>query len=468
MKNKIDLNRRRKTNFFTILCTLILCTLTACDDFVKVDVPSNQLSSPLVFENYSTATAALVAIYAQIRDNGLLTGNPSGMQTMLGQYTDELQFFGAAGQTDASFYNNIVLPNNPDVKSWWNTTYSQIYATNALLEGVENTESLTSMQKERLTGEGLFIRALLHFQLTNLFGAIPYVTSTNYKTNATISKTPTTEVFLKAEADLLTAETLLNEDYLTPERIRPNKATIQTLLARLYLYSGRWTEAENSASAVLNNTTLYNNEQSLENLFLKDSFTTIWQLIPVNEGENTLEAQTNIFVQGPPPNAALSPSFVNSFETGDNRKTQWIKAVTDGTNTWYHAYKYKVFQFTGASTEYSIVFRTAELYLIRAEARAQQSNLENAKEDLNAIRNKAGLENTTAVTPQEIIAAVIKERRFELFTEAHRFFDLKRTNLLNEVLSSTKPGWNDTDKLLPLPETELILNPNLNPQNPGY
>ncbi|MNL06269.1 SusD family protein [compost metagenome] len=74
-----------------------------------------------------------------------------------------------------------------------------------------------------------------------------------------------------------------------------------------------------------------------------------------------------------------------------------------------------------------------------------------------------------AVTSTEIIDAVLSERRLELFTEhGHRFFDLKRTGKLNTVLSDTKLQWKNTNRLLPLPESELLLNTNLNPQNEGY
>ena len=63
----------------------------------------------------------------------------------------------------------------------------------------------------------------------------------------------------------------------------------------------------------------------------------------------------------------------------------------------------------------------------------------------------------------------MQQRRLELFTEfGHRFFDLKRTNQLDVILPTTKPGWNTTDQLWPLPELELNANPNLEPQNPGY
>ncbi|MNL53547.1 SusD family protein [compost metagenome] len=111
----------------------------------------------------------------------------------------------------------------------------------------------------------------------------------------------------------------------------------------------------------------------------------------------------------------------------------------------------------------------AEQYLIRAEARAEQGDLIGAKEDLDKIRTTAGLTGTTALSKQDILDAILKERRVEFFTEqGHRFFDLKRANALDAALAPVKAGWNPTDQLLPLPESELTLNPNLNPQNPGY
>jgi len=110
----------------------------------------------------------------------------------------------------------------------------------------------------------------------------------------------------------------------------------------------------------------------------------------------------------------------------------------------------------------------SEQYLIRAEARARQGELSNALSDLNVVRNLAGLPNATATTSAAIVAAVLQERQWELFTEyGHRFFDLKRTATLNSVLSSVKLGWNSTDQLWPLPEAELLVNPNLT-QNQGY
>ncbi|MNL26355.1 SusD family protein [compost metagenome] len=207
----------------------------------------------------------------------------------------------------------------------------------------------------------------------------------------------------------------------------------------------------------------------LSKVFLNNSTGTLWQLAPNNVGGNTTEASNFILVSGPPPFRALSPVLLNAFESGDQRKTKWVGSVSKGTDTWYYAYKYKENKPTTVSKEYAILFRLEEMYFIRAEAQARLGKLALAAADLNKIRNRAGLDNTTAGTESELVAAIIKERRIEFFTElGHRWLDLKRTGQLDAVLTAVKPGWNTTDALWPLPENELRLNPNLRPQNTGY
>ncbi|MNF60963.1 SusD family protein [compost metagenome] len=333
---------------------------------------------------------------------------------------------------------------------------------------MNNSTAISETDKKQLQGEAIFVRALLHFYLVNLYGDIPYITITDYTQNSSVSKMPINEVYDQIVMDLNKATELLSDNYTSSERIRPNRSTAKALLARVYLYMGLYPEASNTASAVINNP-LYTWENNLDKIFLKGSTTTIWQFMPNSAGTNTYEGELYVFTAGPPAIVGLKPDFVNAFEANDLRKTHWTTEVTDGETTWYHASKYKQESSTGSSVEYSIVFRLAEQYLIRAEARAYQGDLIGAKEDLNKIRTTAGLANTTAITTDEIIADILKQRRFELFTEfGQRFFDLKRTGKLDEALSLSKFGWNSTDRLWPLPALELSANPNLNPQNQGY
>lgn len=451
-----------------LLLSFQAIVLNSCDSFVAVDLPNSQLTTASVFEDKATASAALVDIYNKIRENGLLTGNSSGISNQLGNYTDELVCYGSSASAPFEFYNNTLVATNANVAAIWSTSYNQIYATNSVLEGVEKAQTLQMEDRNQLLGEALFTRSLLHFYLMNLFGEIPYITTTDYLQNSSAKRISQTESYNKLKLDLTQAIALLSENYISAEKVRPNKYTAIALLARVDLYSEDWTAAAENATKIINNTALYQ-PTTLNKVFLKNSTTTIWQLMPSIVGRNTNEGATFIFTSGPPPLVAISSALINTFSNADLRKSTWTKAVTNGSTTWYHAYKYKEDQNTSTSLEYSIIFRLAEQFLIRAEAKAHLNDIDGATADLNTIRNQAGLTNTTATTANELIEAILEERRLELFTElGHRFFDLKRTNKLDATLSGSKLGWDAKDQLWPIPATEIRVNPNLKPQNSGY
>lgn len=461
-----------KNSFHIVKSTLLLLplvfTCNSCDSFVQVDLPNSQLTSQAVFEDKATATAAMANIYNSIRDNGLLSGTSAGISNQLGNYADELVCYGSSATATYDFYNNTLVATNPNIAAIWSTSYNQIYAANSVLEGVKKAVSLQSIDRDQLMGEALFTRSLIHFYLMNVFGDIPYITTTNYIENSTVKRIAQTELYNYLKSDLAQAAELLPEAYVTSEKVRPNKYVAIALLARVALYAEDWAEAAENATKVINKTDLYQ-WTSLNKVFLKNSTTTIWQFMPSVIGKNTNEGATFIFIAGPPPLTAVSSQLLNAFTSGDLRKTEWLKAVTNGTNTWYHAYKYKQRLNTSASQEYAIVLRLAEQYLIRAEAKVHLNDLDGAAEDLNAIRNQAGLGDATATTTEELLKAILQERRLEFFTEfGHRFFDLKRTNQLDETLSALKLGWDSNDKFWPIPATEIKVNPNLKPQNTGY
>jgi ABC-type uncharacterized transport system YnjBCD substrate-binding protein len=139
-----------------------------------------------------------------------------------------------------------------------------------------------------------------------------------------------------------------------------------------------------------------------------------------------------------------------------------------GANVFYYPYKYKNRSVATSTAEYLVLLRVSEQYLVRAEARAQQDNIAGSKADLNIIRNRAGLPNTTANDKSTLLAAVGQESRVELFCEwGHRFFDLKRNGQISQVMSPLKPAWRNASALLPIPQYERLNNPNLS-QNLGY
>jgi len=457
-------------NIIINLIVFILYLLTvSCDSFVETDLPKSQLTNTAVFENYATASAALTDIYSKIRDKGMFTGSYTGISLQLGNYADENISYENTSGSGAAFYGNRLLPSSTALQEYWNSSYNQIYAANALIEGVQNSANLSTENKKQLEGEALFIRAFVHFYLTNLFGDIPYIVTTDYRANSRAKKTSVEKIYENIILDLNNAASLLPQAYTSPERFRPNKLVCRAFLSRVYLYNNQFAEASNEASAILNQTGLFELEQDLNRVFLIPSTETIWQLQSAFSGQNTLEGASLIFISTPPSVTALNNNLVNSFSGIDQRKSQWIKAITDGASVWHHAFKYKERDNTALSKEYSVMLRLSEQYLIRSESRARQGDLIGAKEDLDKIRLRAGLGNTTAETADEIISAVLQERRWELFSEmGHRFFDLKRYGVLDAALSTVKPGWNTQDRLFPIPESELSTNPNLKPQNPGY
>ncbi|PRZ22769.1 RagB/SusD family nutrient uptake outer membrane protein [Flavobacterium granuli] len=458
-----------KTIQFTlyVIATLAMLICSSCEDFIAVDIPQSQLTSPIVFESTATADAAMADVYAQIREQGMVNGTFYGLSNLMGNYSDEMEYYGSSIEIK-QFTNHSIVPSNSSILALWNATYSQIYASNLILEGLENSTKIADEDKNHLKGEALFLRAFLHFYLVNLFGEVPYVSSTDYILNKTIPKSSQQQLWEHITTELQQAEVLLSEHYPTTERIRANKSVANAMLARVYLYKEDWTNAALKASALIENPKyVWVTNPALE--FLKESTATIWALHPGYPGVNTKDARFFVFSSGPPSKPELSPAFVASFESGDLRKNLWVRTISNSVGTWYCPYKYKKTLGTTTSQEYTILFRLAEQYLIRAEARAHLGDIAGAQSDLNKIRNRAGLANTTADTPESLLEAVAMERRSELFTEqGHRWFDLKRTNTAEAVLRPIKSGWENTQVLLPIPQAELLLNKQLLPQNPGY
>lgn len=458
--------QNKPTKYIFPIVFFLFFSVISCEDFVEVDTPNYLLSGENLYNDKKTVEAAIVGIYAQLRNSFLLTGKPQGLSNLMGLYTDELDYYGNSTIWEARFYRNTLLASDEIVGELWSTSYNQIYASNAIIEGVGASSYFTPEEKAHFTGEAKFIRAMLHFYLVNLFGEVPYIKTTNYLENQVASRQPLQEVYANIVSDLEDAINQLPEEDVSGEHVRPDKRTAKALLSRVYLYMENWEMAAILSEDVINNTQW---EADPERVFLKESTGTIWQFMPEFEESNTHEAQTFTFQTAPPPSQAMSSNLISAFEDGDLRKALWVGEVSDGVGTYYYAAKYKLLAGETGDAEYSKVLRLAEQYLIRAEARVKMGDIAGAQADINKIRTRAGLESSTATTENELLAAILQERRMELFTEhGHRFFDLKRSNALDAFLGPIKDGWNTTDQLLPLPEKELLVNPNLQPQNPGY
>lgn len=472
MKNYIShLILRTRSNFngvhlirqFTIF-SLIL-TVVSCSDFVEVDAPKNVLISETVFENASTVESAMANLYYRMREEGMAS---YGLSAHLGLYADELDYYYSDFDL-LSLYTNSLLPENSIVLEYWKNTYSIIYATNDVIEGVTKSTTLTVKEKEEFRGQALFIRGYLHSILVSLYGDIPYIITTDYIENNTTARKPKNNVYQSILADLVLAQSIMTTDDPTGMSVIPNRSAATALMANIHLYLKNWELAENNATELIE---AFQLEADLNNVFLKNSKETIWQFKDdLITSRNTYQAKQFIIKAIPGQTYSLSNTMLDAFETDDLRRSSWVGSFTsdDGLTTLFYPYKYKASLIDKESLEFSIVFRLAEQYLIRAEARAHLGNLSGARTDLNIIRNRAGLDVTPAETKNELLNAILQERFVELFTEqGHRWFDLKRTGKDVDILGAIKPNYEPTDALWPIPETELEINPKLRPQNSGY
>jgi hypothetical protein len=472
-----------------VIC-IIGFSLVSCKKLVEVELPSTSISDVNVYSNDATAASVLNGIYAKISNATLQSGGLTSMSVFPSLSADELIVYNANNQSNKTYsyyYTNSLTSSNTGNSNFWNNIYPLIYVTNAAIEGLSKSTDITPSVKMQLLGEAKFLRAFCYFHLVNLYGDVPLALSTDQKVNRVLNRTNADEVYKKIIEDLEDAQRLLNNDYLgddmltiSSERTIPNKSVATALLSRVYLFNKDYRNAEAQASLIIGNTILYDTV-ALDKVFLKNSMEAIWQLKPVYTSPSTNTRDARLFIlPSTGPNVTgtyplyLSDNVVNSFEVGDNRKIEWVNKVVVGGITYYYPYKYKSALAGAPVTEYLMVLRLAEQYLIRAEARALQGNLPGAVSDLNIIRRRAGLSELVSTNQADILSAIMQERKVELFTEwGHRWFDLKRTNkidsLMNVVAAQKGIIWNSNWALYPIPQYEVDKNPSLTShQNPGY
>ncbi len=441
-------------------------TLFCCNDFEEAEPANNQMLWEDVFNDAQTARAAMTQVYADMRQNGFLTGNGNGIGCLAGCLADELVAYSNIPDSFQAFYTLQITDGSKTVKALWNSSYRQIYMCNAILQGISQSTMLEEETKKQLRGEALFTRALVHFYLTNTFGEIPYITATDYNVNRKMGKIKPSEVYQKVVADLEEAAMLLPVQE-SPLKIYPSNKTAYAFLSRVHLYQKEYAKAYSVALSLLQDTEL-NTLQPLDKVFLKESTGTLWQFAPATASANTLEGGFYVLAAAPSTRTALQPELVEAFAVDDLRKTAWVGSVT-GSSVLYFPLKYKESKPSGASKEYSVVFRIEEQFLIAAEAAVLLGQWQDANHWLSVFKESRGLQHVYSEMEEVLMAEIEQQRRLEFFTESgHRFYDLKRWNRLHQKMPQLKQNWTTRFELLPIPQTELLLNPNLLPQNAGY
>nr|WP_315246715.1 RagB/SusD family nutrient uptake outer membrane protein [uncultured Flavobacterium sp.] len=450
------------TKYASIFSFFLLIGLTGCDDMLEVELPSNEFSSATVYASDPTAEAAVNGVYQSMVSGTFY----NYLHATLGQTSDE--FLPKTGLANV-YVSNEIIETDTNTSTMWTEFYKTIYNANSVLEGVSASTTLSASKSRQWMAEAKFIRAFCYFYMTNIWGDVPLVLTTNVDQSALAPRTAQSEVYNQIILDLREAAADLPADYsgYRNQRIRATKWAAEALLARVHLYLGNWNDASNYASSVISQNAVFEivpelNDESSP--FLVDNTEAILQL-PYYNLSYTYEGSSLFTNAG---NQMLRKGNT-LFEDGDARRTNWTINVTASNSQSYLAPRKYKNAYLETPLERSTLLRLAELYLIRAEARVRLNNTQGAVEDINVIRNRAALASIGLTDPNQLLALIALERERELFAEfGHRWFDLKRTGTINQVLGATTGKiWSSTDSLFPIPESALRSNPFLT-QNSGY
>ena len=470
-------------------CTL-LPPVMGCNKYLNEPLPSGEITQANAFVSDNSISAVVTGNFMNLVNTGFFNGGGYAGDFEFALYTDETLYYNTGDATALPFlyYLNEIVTDDANA-NFWSPMYNQIYDVNAALAGIQGATA-TLYYKNQWLGESYFNRAVEYFYLTNLYGPVPLALTTDYAVTDALGRAPQTQVYQQIVSDLQQARSLLNYSYTnaygatTSDRVRPDRYSATAMLAKVYLYEQKWDSAEMMADSVIANTSTYALEP-LSSVFTANGKETIWsvEIPPTNTApQEYIEYIGSMPVpipSGSTPNkysvySWLDTALVNTFEPGDGRLTTWTRqdSITGSPgSTFYSPYKYNT---QSTTTQLPIILRMGELYLIRAEARAEQGNIAGAQSDLNAVRTRAGLPATTATDQPSLLTAIMHERRVELFTEnGNRFFDLKRWGTIDSVMTAydaikgSGATWSTYKQLLPLPSNDLQQDPNLN-QNTGY
>ncbi|EHQ29465.1 RagB/SusD family nutrient uptake outer membrane protein [Mucilaginibacter paludis] len=443
-------------------------TLVSCKKLIEIPAnPPSAITQAEQFADSATTMSAVAGVYTYNSQGPGFGYSDANLTLTTGLSSDELSYTGNTDQQQ--FYSYTLAPVNVEVASLWASPYKGLYQANDVLNGISGNKNLSASFIKQISAEMKVVRALYYFNMVNLFGGVPLVTSTDYNTTAYLPRAAASAIYSQVIADLNYATKNLPASYPSAGRARPNLYTAQTLLAKVNLYQGNWQAAYNEADSVINSG-IYVLTNNLNNVFLDGSTEAIWQIPAVQSFFATTEGHLFVPGSGVTPTYLVTPLMLNAFDPGDQRLQDWVGTTVINKQNLYYPFKYKNVLASSTTVEGYMVFRLAEVYLIHAEAAAHLGNLSVALADINRIRKRAGLPNSTtgATSQTAVMAAVMHERQTEMcFEWGSRWFDLKRTGNAGTVLTAEKSGWQPNAALYPIPQGQRQLN-SLLTQNPGY
>jgi hypothetical protein len=435
----------------------LLILLSACDNFLDVK-PKESISDEQTIVDKVSAEAALRGVYSALAAEGYYGTTFQSIGYLSG---DNIQWTGSQSQVQ-EFINHKVNADNASISGAWTAIYRTVNRANAVIAAVPAVTDplLPESLKNQLQGEAYFLRALAYFDLARTWGGVPIITEPTYAPggNTDVTRSSVADTYAQVLRDLEAAEPLLPE---TTDRHKATRKTVWALRSRYHLYQQEWVKAEEYATKLLADSN-YKILKPYSSFFANNARGTqesVFEIFyngtnEINLHRNQWQPQSNSGTRQWAPNNALVTLLTNP-ETGGSRSALVAK---DNQNRWYGNLYYRT-----PASDPTFVIRTAELYLIRAEALAQQDKLPEALSDLNAVRDRAGLAASTVATKETILLAIENERKLEFALEPHRWFDLVRTGRADEVLNVT-----DLKRyVMPLPAEQILADKALE-QNEGY
>ena len=456
------------------VCTLMLSVLILSASCTKLDVqPTDIIDPSKAYRNINDINMGILGVYALI-DYTQISLNAT--------VTDEATYPTENNVGNSDAYRWLYNPSSGSVTSLYSSYYQAIDRANRSLAGLRaltltGTDATTG---SRYRGELLALRAYLHFELLRAYAAsyqagalgVPYlkVSEIGYPARDNFEV-----VVSNAKADLAEAKTLTSTAFTDKTRI--TRLAIAAMQARVALYEKNWADAITYSSEVITAVPLATKAQFPGIWTDANDSEVIWKLKRVGTTDSRVGdfffRQTGGIVLYAP---ALK--LINTFDrVNDIRFPAYIRfdATRTGTRSQYLVNKY----IGGTSTAPGLtdikLFRTGEMYLIRAEAQAESNG--DAAGDLNALRNARinAYINAAFADKATLIDAIYTERYKELAFEGHRFYDLKRRNLPVQRLAADAANASGAVTLLPtqaqyafpIPAQEVLINKNT-VQNPNY
>ncbi len=472
--------------YIKISFSLLFLALVSCKKVVDIK-DTDFIGGAVALQTVTNTEQGIIGAYA---------GMSMSMGVLLNSYfADEVkraEFYNAATTHEWTFTSSdVTIRDNFTAMIPYYKVIDRVNRVLVALPAAKATKAGDDALRLRLEGEALFMRAYSHFELYRFYCAnytpdglaMPYITEPTIAPQARIKMS---EYFQKMSDDIAKAKTLLPNNLTDVKRATRLAAT--GLQARIALYKMDWPNAITFSTEYISAIPLAS-KADFKGIWLDENNQEVAFKIPRDIGSlwygraTTTGGVTKIGTVTWAPSDKLYNSFdqVNDIRFKSYLVDEPLLMADAGRQT-HLVKKYPGTGYTTSSENVgdSKVFRTGEMYLIRAEARAETnlvSGANSAESDLNVLRAAriTGYTNVTLSSKQAAIDAIMQERFKELAYEGHRFWDLRRKGLPVQRLLSDAPTSSagitlpasDIHWLLPIPDAEMKAN-KLMVQNPGY